>query len=116
MLLQLRRSFLTPLIALIFVVIAAFIVDRSFNAYIQLVFLYICINIILALSLNLVNGFTGQFSILDRALSFPHGYRDDSCRRTMEHRQGARALQHRGVGRRLLRHRRARTRGRPAGP
>ena len=63
MLLQLRRSFLTPLIALIFVVIAAFIVDRSFNAYIQLVFLYICINIILALSLNLVNGFTGQFSI-----------------------------------------------------
>ncbi len=61
--LQLRRSFLTPFIAVIFVVIAAFVIDRSFNAYIQLVFLYICINIILALSLNLVNGFTGQFSI-----------------------------------------------------
>ncbi len=63
MLRQMCRSFLTPIIAIIFVLIAAFVIDKSFNAYIQLVFLYICINIILALSLNLVNGFTGQFSI-----------------------------------------------------
>ncbi len=54
---------LVPLLALVGVIIAAEVIDHSFNAYVQLVFLYICINIILALSLNLVNGFTGQFSI-----------------------------------------------------
>jgi branched-chain amino acid transport system permease protein len=54
---------LTPLLAIIGVIVTAEILDHSFNAYIQLVFLYICINMILALSLNLVNGFTGQFSI-----------------------------------------------------
>jgi len=61
--LQFRKSFLAPILSLIAVVLAAEIIDHSFNAYIQLIFLYICINIILALSLNLVNGFTGQFSI-----------------------------------------------------
>jgi len=34
-----------------------------FNAYFQTLVIYSCINIILAVSLNLVNGFTGQFSI-----------------------------------------------------
>ena len=34
---------LTPLLAIIGVVIAAEVLDHSFNAYIQLVFLYICI-------------------------------------------------------------------------
>ncbi len=63
MLRQLSKSFLVPIISILFVVLAALVIDQSFNAYIQLVFLYICINIILALSLNLVNGFTGQFSI-----------------------------------------------------
>lgn len=63
MLSQLRRSLLIPFVSIIVVVITSFAIDRSFNAYVQLICLYICINIILALSLNLVNGFTGQFSI-----------------------------------------------------
>src|SRR5438045_8261906 len=34
-----------------------------FNAYFQSIIIYSGINVILAVSLNLVNGFTGQFSI-----------------------------------------------------
>ena len=33
------------------------------NDYLQLLSLYVAINIILATSLNLINGFTGQFSL-----------------------------------------------------
>lgn len=33
------------------------------DPYLQLIFMYLCINIILALSLNLVNGFMGEFSV-----------------------------------------------------
>jgi len=37
--------------------------DSAFNPYIQTLVIYSCVNIILSVSLNLVNGFTGQFSI-----------------------------------------------------
>jgi branched-chain amino acid transport system permease protein len=33
------------------------------NQYIQMVLMYICINVILAMSLNLVNGYMGEFSV-----------------------------------------------------
>lgn len=33
------------------------------NAYIQLTILFVCMNMIMAMSLNLVNGYTGQFSL-----------------------------------------------------
>lgn len=39
------------------------LLDVGANQYTQLICLYICVNALLALSLNLVNGFTGQFSI-----------------------------------------------------
>lgn len=37
--------------------------DYSVDAFIQLTLIYVMINMILAMSLNLVNGFTGQFSL-----------------------------------------------------
>ncbi len=37
--------------------------DDLFDPYVQTIVIYCCINIVLAVSLNLVNGFTGQFSI-----------------------------------------------------
>lgn len=39
------------------------IVDQSLNAFFQLVLLYVLINMILAMGLNLINGTTGQFSL-----------------------------------------------------
>lgn len=59
----LKRSLLTPLIAFIIVGILGFFFPLLFNSYIQTMIIYCGINIILAVSLNLVNGFTGQFSI-----------------------------------------------------
>jgi branched-chain amino acid transport system permease protein len=60
---SLLRTFGAPLAA--FAVLAVFgqILELTANSYVQLVLLYMCANIIFALSLNLVNGFTGQFSI-----------------------------------------------------
>ena len=37
--------------------------EWAFNAYLQQILFYIAINIMLASSLNLVNGFCGQFSL-----------------------------------------------------
>lgn len=50
---------------LTFVGILAFglIADFGFNAFIQLMMIYVVINMLLAMSLNLVNGYTGQFSL-----------------------------------------------------
>ncbi len=58
-----RSTLLVPLV--IFIVLAAVgqFLEFSTNQYIQLVLLYMCANMIFAVSLNLVNGFTGQFSI-----------------------------------------------------
>ena len=58
-----KRSLLTPVVSLIAFLVIGAVLDQTANAYTQLICLYICVNIILALSLNLVNGFTGQFSI-----------------------------------------------------
>lgn len=58
-----RKSLLTPLLFMCGFVVVGSLIDLTANAYVQLILLYMCANIILALSLNLVNGFTGQFSI-----------------------------------------------------
>ncbi len=58
-----RKSLLTPVAALVLFLIFGGLLDVGANQYTQLICLYICVNALLALSLNLVNGFTGQFSI-----------------------------------------------------
>jgi branched-chain amino acid transport system permease protein len=50
-------------LALTFVVMQVFISAGIVNAYLQATLVTICINIILAVSLNLITGFTGQFSL-----------------------------------------------------
>lgn len=57
------RSWIAPAIGFLALITLGVILDQGFNAYVQLILLYACSNIILAASLNLVNGFTGQFSI-----------------------------------------------------
>ncbi len=39
------------------------VADQLFNAYIHLTIIFICINMVLGMSLNLVSGYTGQFSL-----------------------------------------------------
>src|SRR5580704_7975216 len=58
-----KRTVMIPVaVAVVFLILnQAF--DSVFNAYFQTLIIYSGINIILAVSLNLVNGFTGQFSI-----------------------------------------------------
>lgn len=60
---RILKSWLNPLILLVALAVIGAFVDQFFNQYVQLIILYAFVNIILALSLNLVNGFTGQFSI-----------------------------------------------------
>lgn len=52
-----------PLLIYLALVIAGFAVEMGFDAFIKLTLIYVLINMILAMSLNLVNGFTGQFSL-----------------------------------------------------
>lgn len=51
------------IIIAIFVVVQALIWADIISAYLQVTLITICINIILAVSLNLITGFTGQFSL-----------------------------------------------------
>jgi branched-chain amino acid transport system permease protein len=60
---DLKRTVLFPAVMLAIFAGLNIILPNMFNAYIQTLIVYSCINIILAVSLNLVNGFTGQFSI-----------------------------------------------------
>lgn len=60
---EFKKSLLTPILCFGFSLAVAFVTDQWANAYIQLLLIYTCVNAILAMSLNLVNGFTGQFSI-----------------------------------------------------
>ena len=53
----------TAAIALVFVIVQALISTGILNDYYFTTIVTICINIILAVSLNLVTGFTGQFSL-----------------------------------------------------
>jgi len=55
------RTYLLLAVILVSAVVAQF--QSSFNAYYYQIIIYIGINVILASSLNLVNGFTGQFSL-----------------------------------------------------
>src|SRR4051812_24352650 len=50
-------------IAAVLPILIALIATNLLDDYHQLIVLYIAINIILAVSLNLVNGFCGQFSL-----------------------------------------------------
>jgi branched-chain amino acid transport system permease protein len=60
-----NRPFIRKLLILIaiFVVVQALIWADIISAYLQVTLMTICINIILAVSLNLITGFTGQFSL-----------------------------------------------------
>ena len=51
-----------PFITFFLLFILGFFIDFGFDAFIKLTLIYVMINMILAMSLNLVNGFTGQFS------------------------------------------------------
>jgi len=62
-LLQILRRLWIPALSILIFGFLDLIFDSLFNPYIQLIIIYSGINIILAVSLNLVNGFTGQFSI-----------------------------------------------------
>lgn len=57
------RTILPPAIMLAALLVLGAYIDQTANGYTQLIFLFMFVNMILALSLNLVNGFTGQFSL-----------------------------------------------------
>lgn len=57
------RAFKNPLIAYIALILVGLIFEFGFNAYIQLTVLFIMVNCLMSMSLNLVNGYTGQFSL-----------------------------------------------------
>lgn len=51
------------ILAVIFLVVQYFIAVGVLNQYYQIIITSLCINVILAVSLNLINGFTGQLSL-----------------------------------------------------
>jgi branched-chain amino acid transport system permease protein len=53
----------TPILAFITLLLIGAGVDFGTGSFIQLILIYVLINMIMAMSLNLVNGFTGQFSL-----------------------------------------------------
>jgi branched-chain amino acid transport system permease protein len=53
----------TPLLAALALLIVAVIADLTLDSYVQFILMLILVNMILGMSLNLVNGFTGQFSL-----------------------------------------------------
>jgi branched-chain amino acid transport system permease protein len=57
------RSLKIPLLVFAALWLAGLGMDLGVNAFIQLTLIYIMINMLLAMSLNLVNGYTGQFSL-----------------------------------------------------
>ncbi len=57
------RNFKLPLLAYIGLLVLGFALQFGFNAYIQILILQILMYSIASMSLNLVNGFTGQFSL-----------------------------------------------------
>lgn len=52
-----------PLVTLAVIFLFGLVLDIAVNDYIQILFLYVVVNSLLALGLNLVNGLTGQFSL-----------------------------------------------------
>jgi branched-chain amino acid transport system permease protein len=59
----LTKSFKIPLISFAGLWLLGWGIDFGFNSFIQLALIYVLINMLLAMSLNLVNGYTGQFSL-----------------------------------------------------
>lgn len=57
------KSFRNPLLALLALIALGGVANFGFNAYIQLTMLFIVVNSLMGMSLNLVNGYTGQFSL-----------------------------------------------------
>ncbi|KHD89250.1 MAG: ABC transporter [Bdellovibrio sp. ArHS] len=57
------RTVKSPLLAFITLCFLGFILDFGLNAYFQLILLFALVNCLLSMSLNLVNGYTGQFSL-----------------------------------------------------
>jgi branched-chain amino acid transport system permease protein len=57
------QSFKNPLIAFAILLVFAFIGEFTLDSFIQLMIILVMINMILAMSLNLINGYTGQFSL-----------------------------------------------------
>ncbi len=58
-----KRAMRNPLLALVAVNLVGIVLGISTDAYVQLMILFVIMNVIVTLSLNLVNGFTGQFSL-----------------------------------------------------
>ncbi|MCO5113438.1 MAG: branched-chain amino acid ABC transporter permease [Bdellovibrionaceae bacterium] len=58
-----KKSLLFPLLSFLACLLLGIVFELSFGPFIKLMILYVMINMILGLSLNLVNGFTGQFSL-----------------------------------------------------
>ena len=57
------KTLKSPLLAFIVLAIIGFALDFGVNAYIQLTLLFVIVNTLMSMSLNLVNGYTGQFSL-----------------------------------------------------
>lgn len=57
------KSFKNPIITLLGLAVLGFGFDMGFDAYIQLIVLFVTVNCLMSMSLNLVNGYTGQFSL-----------------------------------------------------
>lgn len=57
------KSFKTPLLTLCALSVLGFLLDLGLDAYFQLILLFALVNCLLSMSLNLVNGYTGQFSL-----------------------------------------------------
>ncbi|MFV3408222.1 branched-chain amino acid ABC transporter permease [Bdellovibrio bacteriovorus] len=57
------KALKNPALALICLAVLGFGLDFGVNAYIKLILLFATVNCLLSMSLNLVNGYTGQFSL-----------------------------------------------------
>ncbi|MCX7978638.1 MAG: branched-chain amino acid ABC transporter permease [Bdellovibrionaceae bacterium] len=57
------KGFKLPLLSFLTLGIVGLAIQFGLNEYVQIIVLFMLVNTILAMSLNLVNGFTGQFSL-----------------------------------------------------
>ncbi|HWU43342.1 MAG TPA: hypothetical protein VN132_07890, partial [Bdellovibrio sp.] len=56
-------SFKNPLLAMLALGVLGAGIYFGLNAFVQLMTLFVMVNCLMAMSLNLVNGYTGQFSL-----------------------------------------------------
>lgn len=59
----LKDSLKTPVLAFIVCLLIGIYFEFGINKYFQIIVLYVMVNMIMSMSLNLVNGYTGQFSL-----------------------------------------------------